>query len=455
MEMLRRWAWAALLALAVLLPGGAPGAAREAPLLVIDGPIGPATSDYVHRQLRELDPATPLVILKIDTPGGLDGAMRAIIRDILASEIPIVAWVAPSGARAASAGTYILYASHVAAMAPGTNLGAATPIQIGGMPGSPQPADPGESDDADGTQRPAGTEDKLVNDAVAYIRGLAELRDRNADWAEAAVRRAESLSAREALARNVIEIVAANLDELLAALDGREVALDGRSVTLDTTDLAVTEVEPDWRTRLLAFITQPTVAYVLMLIGIYGIIIEFYTPGLVGPGLIGVISLLLAFYAFQLLPVSWAAFALIVFGIVLMIAEAFAPSFGVLGIAGIVAFVVGSIMLVDTDAPGFELSWQLIGSLALFGGATILAGSLLAARSFRRPVVSGAEELAAATGTVLDWSGGSGHVRVHGEVWKARGSADLAAGEPIAVRRRDGLTLEVARSIPTDQGETR
>jgi membrane-bound serine protease (ClpP class) len=454
--------WLAVLGLAALCLGAMPGRASGEPtsvaLLEIDGPIGPATVDYVERSFEKaLEQGMDLIVLRMDTPGGLADSMRVIIKEILASPVPVVGFVAPAGAHAASAGTYILYACHVAAMAPGTNLGAATPVQIGGggfPPGrSPEPPDGGEKDggeDAGGDQaegkRPppsAGMEDKIVNDAVAYIRSLAELRGRNAEWAERAVREAASLSAQEALKLNVIDLVAADLAELLKKLNGRQIAIDGGELTLDTDEHTTVPFEPDWRTELLSVITNPNVAYILLLIGIYGIIFEFYNPGMMLPGVIGAISLVLALYAFQVLPVNYAGLALIGLGIAMMVGEMLMPSFGALGIGGIIAFVVGSIMLIDIEAPGYGVSWQLIGGVALAAASMLLLLMTMFARSRQRPVATGREEMIGSQAQVIEWRSGAGRVRIHGEIWSARGPAALKRGQAVRVVGIDGLTLKV------------
>src|SRR5690606_22207264 len=309
------------------------------------------------------DRGAPIFIVQLDTPGGLDTAMRDMIKATLASPVPVVIYVAPSGARAASAGTYLLYASHVAAMAPATNLGAATPVQIGSPP--PPSSKPEQKEEKDDKEEPpvAGTaaERKAINDSIAYIRGLAELRGRNAEWAESAVRTAASLSASAALEQNVIDIVAEDLDDLLRQLDGRRVRVSTGEVQLATRSLEVERIEIDWRTQLLSVITNPNVAYLLMLIGVYGLLLEGYNPGAILPGVVGGICLLLALYAFQVLSVNYAGLALMVLGIALIIAEAFSPSFGALGLGGIIAFVIGSIILMDTEVPGFQIARSLIG----------------------------------------------------------------------------------------------
>ncbi|MEZ5501351.1 MAG: nodulation protein NfeD [Halioglobus sp.] len=422
------------------------GARAEAWLIDVDGAIGPSTADHFVRGLEQARAASAeLVILRIDTPGGLDTSMRDMIKAVLASPVPVVAYVAPSGARAASAGTYLLYAAHVAAMAPGTNVGAATPVQMGapGLPGSGQaPGTPGEQGGD-----PVGTpmEHKIVNDAVAYIQSLAQLRGRNARWAETAVREGQSLSATDALAAGVIEIIAPSVPDLLGQLNGREVKVGDRQVVLDTGGLAVHEHPVDWRSEFLAVITDPNVAYILMLVGIYGLLLEFYHPGVGLPGITGAICLLLALYAFQALPISFAGLGLILLGIGLMAAEAFTPSFGILGLGGLVAFVVGSVLLMDTEVPAYQIALPLIFAVAVFSGALLVFALGMLMRARKRPVVTGLDHLYGATAVVESVQDGVARVRLDGELWTAACAEALAPHDRVRVESINDLTLQVSK----------
>lgn len=433
--------------------------------LTIEGSIGPATDDYLARALTAATlQQAELVVIRMDTPGGLDSSMRNIIKSITNSAVPVASYVAPSGSRAASAGTYILYASHIAAMAPGTNLGAATPIQIGGL--SPPDFsekykdkqqqqdkdynnDSGSEKDNAQQPKPGGeitkdvTKLKSINDAAAYIRGLAQLRGRNQEWAEKAVREAASLPASEALKLNVIDIIADNVPDLLAKIDGREVKLKNRTHKLETAGLPVRQLNPDWRSGFLSVITNPNIAYILMLIGIYGLIFEFSNPGAIVPGTVGAIALLLALYSFQLLPINYAGMGLLMLGLALMVGEAFQPSFGILGIGGIVAFVFGSIILIDTDAPGFGIDLSVIATFAVTSALMFIFVIGMAIKSRHRPVVSGLEELLGSEAIVMDDFEHQGRIAIHSEVWNAFSKHPLRKGQQVKVTSIKGLTLEV------------
>ena len=448
-------AWIALLAL-LFAVASARAAEREVAegsvvVIALDGAISPATADYAVRGIRKAaDQRAALVVLKLDTPGGLDTSMRRIIKAILASPVPVATYVGPDGARAASAGTYILYGSHIAAMAPATNLGAATPVSIGGGDDGIKPAERRSKDKAK-AEAPPSTKDSLrskqINDAAAYIRSLANMRGRNADWAERAVREAVSLSASEALKLKVIDLVARDIPDLLKQLDGRKVTAAGAERTLKTAGATLVEVEPDWRTQLLMVVTDPSVAVILMMIGIYGLIFEFMNPGFVLPGVLGGICLLIALYAFQLLPINYAGIALIVLGIAFIIAEAFMPSFGALGIGGVIAVAFGMVILIDPEvAPGFEIPLAFIAGLSAMMGLALFATVYLALKARRQPVVSGREDLRGADAVVLEDFEGEGWARVHGERWRVRSTVPLKRGEHARVTRVSGLTLTVEKA---------
>ncbi|MGE0707725.1 MAG: nodulation protein NfeD [Planctomycetota bacterium] len=406
----------------------------------VEGAIGPATASQVSAVLDEAArTGAALVILRLDTPGGLSTSMRELVRGILGSSVPVVVYVAPAGARAASAGTFLLYAAHVAAMAPGTNVGAATPIAL---------APPG----AEGQQ--PGTElRKARNDAAAYIRSLAELRGRNAAWGELAVREAASLSANEALERGVIDLVAPDLPALLRALDGRRVQTGAGERTLITTGLSLERREPGWRARALQVLSDPNLALILLLLGVYGLVFEAASPGGFAPGIVGGICLLLGLYALSILPVSYAGVGLLLLGLGCMAAEAFVPSFGALGIGGLVAFCAGALLLFDTDAPGFRVAWEVVLGSALVSGALLVFGLRYLWRTQRRPVATGAEALLHERGEVLDWSRGQGHVHLGGERWSATGPSRLAPGDQVSVRALDGLRLVVAPTPAASDAE--
>jgi len=452
----------ALLLLAfAALAGAAEQKASPVVVLAIEGGIGPATADFVARSIvKAQNGGAQLIVLKMDTPGGLDTSMRQIIKDILASPVPVAAYVAPSGARAASAGTYILYASHIAAMAPGTNLGAATPVAMGGVPGEPQApqpkSEPERNERAKDKTAEKATEkeakvpgnldamrSKQVNDAAAYIRGLAQLRGRNADWAEKAVRESLSLSATEALEKQVIDIVAVDVNDLLQQVDGRKVSAGGGERKLATQKAQVEPIEADWRTKLLSVITDPSVAYILLLIGIYGLFFEFYNPGFVAPGVVGAICLLTALFALQMMPVSYAGLALLILGVAFMVAEVFVPSFGALGIGGAIAFVLGSVMLIDTDVPGYALPWSVIAAVTAASAFFVLVVVGMAVKARQRPVVSGREELLGSVGEMVEDGEPEGFAFIHGENWRVRGTGALMKGQKVRVVGVRGLLLDV------------
>ncbi|CAB3800972.1 hypothetical protein LMG28614_05286 [Paraburkholderia ultramafica] len=470
-------------------------------VIPVNGAIGPGSADFIVRSLqRAADEHAQLAVLQLDTPGGLDTSMRQIIKAILGSPVPVATFIAPSGARAASAGTYIVYASHIAAMAPGTNLGAATPVQMGiggaeppggggapglpggspGVPGTPgTPGLPGAgagggasnpstasptasaasaaSASEAASALPLDTQStelrKQVHDAAAYIRGLAQMRGRNIEWAERAVREAVSLSAEDALAQHVVDLVARDVPDLLRQVDGRTLTTSSGNVTLHTAHAPLITLEADWRSHFLAVITDPSVALVLLMIGMYGLFFEFANPGFVLPGVVGAISLLIGLFAMQMLPISYVGLSLIFLGIAFLIGEAFLPTFGSLGFGGVVAFVIGALMLMDTDVPGYGIPLPLIAAVVVFSVVFVLGVSRLALRARRRPVVTGSEGLIGSVGVVLDGglalehatAGGApeGWARVQGERWRVSSTAPVAAGQPVRVTARRGLTLTV------------
>lgn len=452
----RRCLMLLLLCLVSLQAGSAPG--REGYIIQIDGIISPASADYFSRSLQKaIDANAEFLLIRLDTPGGLDASMRKMIKAIISSPVPVVTYVTPGGARAASAGTYLLYASHVAAMSPTTNLGAATPVQF--SPGftpeqdkSPLP-DPQQKDsDEAEPETPSGDAmtRKVVNDAVAYIRGLADLRGRNADWAEQAVREAASLTAEAALENNVIDIIAADQRDLIQQLNGRNIKVLGMDTTLATEAVTLTELLPDWRNKVLAIITNPNIAYLLMMIGIYGLIFEFANPGSIVPGTIGSICLLLALFSFQVLPINYAGLALMLLGIALMVAEAFQPSFGVLGLGGVAAFVAGSVMLIDTELPGYGINMGVVAGVTVSTVVFFLMALGMVLRNRHHPVVSGEEEMLGSLCTALEDFSDEGRVLAHSEHWTARTQTPLKKGDQARINAIDGLILDVE---PLKDGE--
>ena len=455
--------FAAALALGVL---AVVASAAPVSVLKLAGPVGPASADYLERGIHKAGEAgAPLVVIQLDTPGGLDTSMRQVIQAILASPVPVAVFVSPEGARAASAGTYILYAAHIAAMAPATTLGAATPVAIG-LPGTDRKPPAKDDESSKGAGKPAspssspaeGPQDamtaKQVHDAAAFIRGLAQLRGRNAEWAERAVREAVSLTADEALKTQVIDVVAKDVPDLLAQIDGRKVRVQATERPLATRGATYEIHLPDWRQRALAVITHPSVALILMMIGIYGLFFEFASPGQGVPGVVGTICLLLALFALHLLPVNYAGLALILLGMGLLIAELFTPTFGVLGAGGVVALIAGGILLFDGESPGFGVPLALILALAALSSAVVLLGGGMALKARRRPIVSGREILLDATGEVLQVSDGEAWAEVMGERWKVVSSQPLAPGQRVRVLGLHGLTLEVQADTQSDTKES-
>lgn len=433
--------WVAALGTVVVVITAAANAVNKAYLVEVSGAIGPVTQELIERSITNAEDAdATMVILQMDTPGGLDHSMREIIKAILDAHVPVITYISPQGSRAASAGTYILYASHVAAMAPATNLGAATPVQIGGLPKIPtDPSRPKQEDEGDDGR--TSMERKIINDATAYITGLAKLRNRNEEWARLAVRQAASLSAEEALEKNVIDLVATDLTDLLRQLDGWEINVKGRIVKLDTDALIFEHISSDWRSELLAVITNPNIAYLLMLVGIYGLILEFSNPGSILPGVVGIICLLLALYAFQVLPINYAGLALLTIGLVFMISEIFITSGGILGLGGVVAFTVGSIMLFDDDY--LAVSIPMIGGTALVAGGFMLWILKKFATLRRAQVVSGREYIIGHIGTVHDAFSKRGRIDIDGESWLAETQVSLVDGQKVRVTAIDKLVLQV------------
>jgi membrane-bound serine protease (ClpP class) len=400
--------------------------------LNIKGAIGPATADYVVRGIDNSQHAD-LILVILDTPGGLDQAMRTIIQKFLSSNVPIVTYVSPTGARAASAGTYIVYASTLAVMAPGTQLGAASPINIG----------TGFTRDDKSDKQLSTLDKKMMNDAVATLRSLAQLRGRNTVFAQDAVLNASTLTATEALKERVINYIAVDRKELLMQLNGVEVRQNNQTIKLNTSNPEIKIISPDWRTYFLSVITDPTVAYLLLLLGIYGIFFELVNPGYVLPGVVGVISMLMALYAFQLLPVNYVGFALIILGIGFIIAEAFLPSFGVLGVGGTIAFILGSIMLINTQSHAFHIAWSVIWSMAAVNILIFIILLGMALRVRLQGVQNGLDVLLGATGTALGDINLKGQAVICGEIWSVRSQQFIGANKPVKVIRYTGLILDV------------
>ena len=449
---------------ALFVLGSTPLAQTDGTVILLDleGAIGVATAEYIIGGIEEAEErGAELVIIRMDTPGGLVSPMRDIVKAILGSDVPVATYVSPNGARADSAGTYILLASHIAAMAPTTHLGAATPVALGGGgPGKKDAPDDDEesdedeeSEEKDVTDSGSAMDKKVMNDAIAYIRGLAEAHGRNADWAEKAVTEAATLTATEALENNVIDLIAANQAELLQKINGRELKVNDRTVVLETESVEVETLEPSWRLKVLGTIASPEVALLLLMIGIYGLLFEGYNPGAIVPAVAGVICLLLAAYALQVLPVNYAGLALIIVGIVLIVAEAVVPSFGALGIGGIAAFIFGAIMMFDSGVPGFGISVTFVVGLALLAGLFLLWLVSYLVRLRRRGAVSGRASIIGGTGTAMQSFTGEGKVWLEGEAWAAVSKVPVEQDQEVVVRAMDGLTLEVEPASQPDPAE--
>lgn len=420
----------------------------------LDGALGPATADFIIRAMADArEVGARAFIIRMDTPGGLDKSMRQLVKEILSADIPVITFVAPDGARAASAGTYIAYASHIAAMAPATNIGSSTPVSIAPTPRMPEPRGPGPNGVAEDQpenqpeKRPPAAGDamtrKVINDAVAYLQSLGELRERNIEWAEETVRFGANLRASEALEQNVIDLVVPDMSSLLAQIDGWSVTLPERTVSLDVATAEVYVVETDWQHELLEVITDPTIAYGLLIFGIYGLILEFYNPGMVFPSVIGIICLLLGAYGLQMLPINYAGLALIVVGIAMMIIEVFTPTLGILGFAGVAAFVFGSLILMDTEAPGYQVPITVIAAFAATTAGLALFAVGFAVRARRQRVTTGTESMVGGHAEVQHDFDGRGLVWAFGEQWNARCPEPVRKGNRVIITGVDGITLIV------------
>ena len=427
--------------------------ANEVRVLTIEGAIGPATAHHINKAIAQAaEDKIELVVIQLDTPGGLVDSLRVIVQDILSSPVPICTYVAPNGARAASAGTYLSYASHISAMCPVSNIGSSTPVSMGSppqnVPGIPGTADP--TDESEDSQEEAvGTtamDRKVMEDSVAYIKSLAELRGRNVDWAEKTVREAANLTASVALELNVTDYIATDIRDLLDQIHGTTIAnVNDRSVTLDTANAVVVEIKTDWVYEFLKIITNPNVAYLLLIVGINAIIIELYNPGLGGAGILGIVCLVLGAYALHLLPLNYAGLALLVVGVILFIAEAITPSYGIFGLGGIVSFIIGSLLLYDTDVPAFQISFALVGAISTVTALLMIFVIRTALRQRKKGPESGLDALIGKQARVVADFREEGHVFTEGETWSARADVPLARNDKVVVREIDGLTLIVER----------
>ena len=448
--------------LATVALGAGPLAHADGTAIVLDleGAIGVATAEYIIGGIEDAEERdATLVVIRMDTPGGLVNSMRDIVTAILGSDVPVATYVSPDGARADSAGTYILLASHIAAMAPTTHMGAATPVSLSGDDvGDKEDSKNGEDadseeEDEDSPDSGSAMERKVMNDAIAYIRGLAEAHGRNADWAEKAVTEAATLTATEALELNVIDVIAESQADLFQQINGREIEVNNREITLETEALVVERIEQSWRIKFLSTIASPEILLLLLMVGIYGLMFEGYNPGAIVPGVVGVICLLLAAYALQVLPVNYAGLALIIVGIALIVAEAFVPSFGALGIGGIAAFIFGSIMMFDSGIPGFGISVTFVVGVAVIAGLFLLWLVSYLVKLRRRGAVSGKDSILGGTGTAVDSFTGNGKIWLEGESWAAISNVPIEKGQEVVVTAIDGLTLEVEPASESDPSE--
>ena len=431
-------------------------------VITVDGPINPVTAEYIDKGLAEAaEREVDLLVLRLDTPGGLMSSMRTIVKSILGSPVPVAVYVSPSGARAASAGVFITMAAHVAAMSPGTNIGAAHPVNIGG--GNPFSKKKKEEDAEDKKSKEGEKEDseedkesqdetlsdesvmaqKVINDTVAFVKSIAEINGRNAEWAERSVRESISSTEREALEENVIDLVAENLDKLLEEIDGRTVRIDGEEVTLTVAGADIDEMPMDLRQRILAAVSDPNIAYLLMMLGVYGLFFELANPGVILPGVLGGIFLILAFFSFQVLPVNYAGVLLIGVGLILFILEIKVVSYGMLSVGGILSTFLGSIMLMDSIEPYYRISRTLIFGVTGLTALFFLVGLGFAFKVQRRKVVTGIEGLIGTTGETTTEVDPEGKVKVHGEIWSAVSDTPIPAGKRIKVINMDGMVVRV------------
>jgi len=400
-------------------------------LLTFDGVVNPVAADMIHEAIQEADAAnSQCLIIEMDTPGGLMKSMQVIVKDILSSPVPVVVYIAPSGSKAGSAGVFITYAANIAAMAPGTNIGAAHPVNFGG-----------------GGDTSKTMMEKITNDAVAFIRSIAEKRHRNADWAEEAVRESASIPASEALKLGVVNVIEPSVDSLLIWLNGREVEVLNGKKTLNTSDARIVNVEISWRYKLLNVISDPNIAYILLLIGMMGIFFELQNPGSILPGVVGGISLILAFYALHTLPVNYAGVLLILLALILFIAEVKIPSYGLLTVGGVISMVLGSIMLFKGSMPFFQISWKVIAFATIVTALFFLFVIGLGIRAQRRKPVTGNEGLLGEVGKAVDdFIKGTGQVSVHGEIWEATSSDKIKKGDEVTVLTVKNLKITVKKN---------